>query len=186
MDTEVAPLFALHPSGFPAVVVAGRAISLSIFVPADKQNGQAIEPLHRARAKVITPAGQRPRPQIYSDPRSTKWEEYVASVVMETLRQTPTTGDGEDFTLPIRDMRVLSTLRFNMPKPPSYPARVTMNTKKPDVDNLAKGVLDALVKARVLADDNMVTDQMIMKRYVEPGHPEGVEIDLTAVPCEVV
>lgn len=185
MDTEVAPLFALYPAGFPAVVVAGRAVSLSVFVPADKADGQAIEPLHRHRVRVITPAGQRPRPQVYPDDRSVEWEKYVAAQVIEQLRATPTTGEGDDITLPLTNMRVLTTMRFNMPKPKGYPARVVHNTKKPDIDNLAKAVLDALVKARVLADDGCVTDQLIMKRYVEPGHPEGVEIEVTALPCEV-
>lgn len=186
MDSRTPSLFALYPSGFPAALVAGRAVSLSLFVPASKENDRPVEPLHRHRVKVLTPAGQKPRPQMYADPRSAKWEEYVAETVVAQLMQVPTEGEGEDFTLPLRAVRVLMTLRFNLPKPVSYPARVVHHTKKPDIDNYAKGVLDGLVKGRILEDDGLVTDLMIQKRYVEPGHPEGVEIDLTALPAEVV
>lgn len=133
----------------------------------------------------MTPPGRKPIPQMYPDPRSAKWEEFVAETAVNQLLATPTTGKGEDFTLPLRDCRVLVTLRFNLPKPASYPKRVVHHTKKPDVDNLAKAILDGLVRGRVMEDDGLVTDLVTQKRYVEPGHPEGVEIDLTALPCEV-
>jgi Holliday junction resolvase RusA-like endonuclease len=82
-------------------------------------------------------------------------------------------------------MRVLLTLRFNLPKPKSYPKRVVHHLKKPDIDNYAKALIDGLVKGRIIEDDGLVTDLTIQKRYLEPGHPEGVEVDLTALPAEV-
>lgn len=185
MDTGTPQESAPYPTGFPAAVVAGRVVNLRLFIPADKENGQKVEPLHRHRFKVITPAGQKPRAIAYADPLSADWERYVAETALEQLTHTPTVGDGPDFVFPLADVRVLVTLRFNLPKPKSYPARVVHHTKKPDLDNYAKAVLDGLVKARILADDGMITDEMHMKRYVEPGHPEGVEIDLTALPVEV-
>lgn len=149
-----------------------------------------IEPLHRHRVRVMTPKGRKPFPQMYPDPRSEKWEEYVGAKAQEQALATPTRqafpGHGdEDFTLPLKGMRVLLTLRFNLPKPKSYPARVVHHTKKPDIDNYAKAVIDGLVKGRIIEDDGMITDLTILKRYIVDGHPEGVEIDLTAIPCEV-
>lgn len=188
MDTGTASLFAVHPSGYPAAVVAGRAVSLSLFVaprPTKKASDSGIEPLHRHRVKVITPKGGKPFPQIYPDPRSDQWEEWVGRQTVEQLMQVPTQGEGEDFTLPLRDMRVLLTLRFNLPKPKSYPKRIVHHTKKPDIDNYAKAVMDGLVKGRIIEDDGLITDLTVLKRYVEPDHPEGVEIDLTALPAEV-
>lgn len=185
MDTGTPPLFAAYPAGFPAALVAGRAVNLRLFIPASKEDDRPVEPLHRHRFKVITPAGQKPRAIAYADPRSAAWEQYVADTALEQLMHTPTEGPGPDFVFPLTDMRVLVTLRFNLPKPKSYPARVVHHTKKPDLDNYSKAILDGLVKARILADDGMVTDETHMKRYVEPGHPEGVEIDLTALPVEV-
>lgn len=156
-----------------------------MFIPADKEAGQAIEPLHRHRVRVIQKQGAKAFPQVYPDPRSAKWEDYVAQTAVEQIRAVETRGDGEDFTLPLSECRVLMTVRFNLPKPKAYPKRVVHHTKKPDLDNYAKAVLDGLVKGRIIEDDGLVTDLMILKRYVEPGHPEGVEIDLTAIPCEV-
>lgn len=177
----------MHGAGHPAAVVAGRAISLSLFIPprpVRKSSDNGIEPLHRHRVRIITGGGARPIPQMYPDPRSQAWEEWVAGQAVEQLRRTPTQGEGEDFTLPLQQMRVLVNLRFNLPKPKSYPKRVVHHIKKPDIDNYAKGVLDGLVKGRVLEDDGLITDLTVQKRYLEPGHPEGVEIDLTALPTE--
>lgn len=129
----------------------------------------------------------KPFVQTYSDKRSADYELLVGQHVkdqlvgIETERPLPEDGD-EDFVLPFKEHRVLIGLRFNLAKPVSYPKSVVHHTKKPDIDNYAKAVLDGLVKARVLADDGMVTDLTIAKRYIEPGHPEGVEIDLTAIP----
>jgi Holliday junction resolvase RusA-like endonuclease len=134
----------------------------------------------------MTPKGRKPFPQMYPDPRSAKWEEYVAVYLANQLTQTPTEGEGQDFLLPLRDVRVLLTLRFNLPKPKSYPARVVHHTKKPDLDNYGKAVIDGLVKGRIIEDDGLITDLTIQKRYIETGHPEGVEVDLTALPAEVI
>lgn len=179
----------MHPTGYPAALVAGRAVSLSLFIPprpTKKASDNGIEPLHRHRVKVITPhGGAKPFPQMYPDPRSAQWEEWVADQAVDQLIQVPTQGDGDDFTLPLRDMRVLLTLRFNLPKPKSYPKRVVHHIKKPDIDNYAKALIDGLVKGRIIEDDGLITDLTIQKRYLEPGHPEGVEVDLTALPTEV-
>lgn len=177
-------LLELTPVGYPAIVTAGRAISLSLFVPASEQDGRKIEPLHRHRARVVTAQGRKPFVQTYPDKRSTAWEEYVAGVTR--LQALQTEVDGEDFTLPIKDMRVMLSIRFNLPKPKSYPKRVVQHTKKPDIDNYAKALIDGLVKARILEDDGLITDLSVYKRYIAPGHPEGVELDLVALPTEVV
>jgi len=188
VESGPASLFAVHPAGHPAAVVAGRAVSLTLFIPPrpiKKPADRGIEPLHRHRVKVITPSGGKPLPQMYPDPRSEAWEEWVAKQAFEQLMQVPTQGEGEDFTLPLREMRVLVNLRFNLPKPKSYPKRVVHHVKKPDIDNYAKAVIDGLVKGRIIEDDGLITDLAIQKRYLEPGHPEGVEVDLTALPTEV-
>ena len=120
---------------------------------------------------------------MYPDNQSRDWEDDAVDQLQQQVGRIAVTevpGQGNDFELPF-ESRVLLTLRFNIRKPVSYPASVVNMVRKPDLDNLAKAVLDALVKARILADDNIVTDLSLSKRYVEPGHPEGVEIDLTAL-----
>lgn len=44
---------------------------------------------------------------------------------------------------------------------------------RPDVDNLAKAVLDACTTAGVWKDDAQVTQLAVEKRWAEPGCPEG-------------
>lgn len=122
--------------------------------------------------------------QTYPDKRSVAWEEYIAS--NSRMQVLAVEVDGEDFKLPLEKCRVLLSLRFNLPKPKSYPKRIIWHTKKPDIDNYAKAVIDGLVKARIIEDDGLITDLNIQKRYVEMGHPEGVEIDLTALAVETV
>lgn len=128
---------------------------------------------------MVTPKGKKPFVQMYPDPQSAAWEENAVDILQRQIARIPVAGDGEDFILPFQG-RVILSLRFNIRKPISYSASVVHVTRKPDVDNLAKAVLDAMVKARILQDDNLVTDLSVSKRYVEPGHPEGIEIDLTA------
>lgn len=50
---------------------------------------------------------------------------------------------------------------------------------KPDVDNVAKLVLDALVKAGVLADDRHVVDLYVSKAYAAPGEQAHVQVWVT-------
>lgn len=122
--------------------------------------------------------GKKPFAQVYPEPKTREWEEMVADQAQRQITLIPVSGD-TDFILPITG-RVLLTARFNLRKPVSYPASVVHVVKKPDLDNLLKSLLDGLVKGRILEDDNVVTDISTSKRYVEPGHPEGVELDITA------
>lgn len=51
--------------------------------------------------------------------------------------------------------------------------------RKPDVDNVAKIVLDAAVRAGVIADDDQVTDLLVKKRYTAVDEAPGVGFMLT-------
>ena len=119
---------------------------------------------------------------MYPDNQSRDWADEAVDILQRQIARIEVTeipGQGNDFTLPFTG-RVILNMRFNIKKPVSYPANVVNMVRKPDLDNLAKAVLDAMVKARIIEDDNLVTDLSLSKRYVEPGHPEGCEIDLTA------
>lgn len=147
---------------------------------------ELVGPVHkeRAQARVLTPKGGRPRPQIYTPAMTVAWEDHVGEQAQKQLLGLEAQGDGEDFLLPLDGYRFITVMRFNMHKPKSYPARIVHHTRKPDRDNLEKAVLDGLVKGRIIADDNAVTDGYSYKRYATPDHPQGVEIDLTAIPVE--
>lgn len=79
--------------------------------------------------------------------------------------------------------RILAEIRFNVVKPKSAPKSTVFPLKAQpgDIDNLAKSVLDALQLSGTIVDDKTVTDLTVIKRFVEPGHLEGVEIELTAI-----
>ena len=65
------------------------------------------------------------------------------------------------------------TLDFKMPRPKIHfnyrgelkTSAPRFHTKKPDVDNLAKAVLDALVDVKVFSDDSIVTQLIVTKEY---------------------
>ena len=184
MGVGQAQIVEADSASVPAAVVVGGAVALTLFVAGRP------EPLHRHRGRVVPASGSKKAwVQFYADPRSAAYEDEVANQVRRQVLGVEVSyplGEGVDFKLPLTAMRILMTVRFNLVKPVSYPKRITMHTKKPDVDNYGKAILDGLVKGLVIKDDGMVTDLTTFKRYVEPGHPEGVEIDLTAVPTEVV
>ena len=83
------------------------------------------------------------------------------------------------------DGPVSVTCTFALPRPESYPKRVIHHVTKPDVDKLARAVLDALTAAKVLADDGRVSDLVATKRYgTEAGAYIAVstgELDLAAI-----
>lgn len=70
-------------------------------------------------------------------------------------------------------------LRFVMPRPVSTPKRRTPPaTKRPDIDKLARAVLDALTGI-AFADDARVIDLHARKRLAEIGETPGVHIEIT-------
>lgn len=122
--------------------------------------------------------GGKPWVQNYTDAKTVAWEEKVATEARAQIASVET-PDGGDFTLPFTG-RIMIALRFNLHRPVSYPKSIEHHLKRPDVDNLAKAVLDGLQNAQIMTEDNLVTDLTIAKRYESDGHPEGVEIDITA------
>jgi crossover junction endodeoxyribonuclease RusA len=71
----------------------------------------------------------------------------------------------------IRDLAVRVAITFRLPRPKSTPARVLFPVKRPDIDKLARAVLDGLVAGGALADDSQVVDLLVSKRFAttRPG-----------------
>lgn len=174
MAAEVASVGAGHPAGHPALVTAGGAAALSLFIPGDPI------PKGRPRTRVVTPkGGGRPFANIYTDPRTEEYEGHVADCARRQLVELGERDDGQELALPFRG-RVLVTLRFFVRRPASYPKSVTLPLKaRGDIDNMAKSVLDGLQNAGLFANDRLITDLSCSRRYATEEHPEGVEVDLT-------
>lgn len=125
--------------------------------------------------------GKVPRPVLYTPKKTKDWEDHVAESARSQMLSVDVEGD-RDFTMPIRDVRVFARIRFNITKPPSYSKKVVHATRKPDVDNLVKAVLDGLVNGKIIYDDDCITDLSVSKRYADGlEHPTGVEIELTCI-----
>lgn len=69
-------------------------------------------------------------------------------------------------------------LIFHLPRPVSLPKKVVHHTKKPDLDNLTKGVKDALRQV-VYRDDSLIAEFSGRKVYSEAP---GVEIRIWRLP----
>lgn len=69
-------------------------------------------------------------------------------------------------------------LHFKLPRPKSLPKKIKHHTKKPDVDNLVKGVKDGL-KGVCYMDDSQVCRLAATKSYVEPGEQFGVDVTIS-------
>lgn len=78
------------------------------------------------------------------------------------------------------DGAVILTLEFVLSRPKSTPKRRTpAATKRPDVDKLARAVLDAITDV-VIVDDAQVIDLRATKRLAELGEMPGVQIRIDA------
>ena len=126
-----------------------------------------------------TPKGQ-PRPRAFSrggraavfDPGTAEgWKAQVA-IACAVL-------EGK-----LLDGPLMVDLRFVMPRPKSHfgvrglrPSRSQrVFAKKPDADNLAKAVLDAMSVIQVWKDDDQVSDLLVRKRWAGEGSPAGCRI----------
>lgn len=85
------------------------------------------------------------------------------------------------------DKPLMVSLIFRMPRPKSHIGKTgllarflgVLFTKKPDADNLAKAVLDALTLIGAWKDDDQITDLIIRKRFIESEtHPTGCAIEI--------
>lgn len=77
----------------------------------------------------------------------------------------------------VTDGPITLRLQFVMPRPASAPKRRTPDAvKRPDLDKLARAVLDALGSAGVWRDDSQVVQLRASKRIAELAEPAGCRI----------
>lgn len=125
-------------------------------------------PVPKGRPRVVR-AGQGVR--TYTPAATAAFEKSAA---WQIKAQLPSTGG---LTLPL-DGRIAVGMTFRLTRPKTVTR--THPTVKPDVDNLAKAVLDALEAAGVIVNDSRVTDLYLAKRYADGDQDEGVTVTVTA------
>jgi Holliday junction resolvase RusA-like endonuclease len=64
---------------------------------------------------------------------------------------------------------------FLFPRPKSLPKKVRLNTRRPDLDKLARAVLDGLADI-LIPDDSQVVCISARKRYISDGETPGAHI----------
>lgn len=110
----------------------------------------------RPRARAFR-VGAFTRVSMYDPANSKDWKRTVLAQALERKPETPA-----------QDPLSMS-LAFLLPRPKSLPKRERHHTKKPDVDNLAKAVKDAL-RGVVYRDDSQIVELHVTKRYdLAPG-----------------
>jgi Holliday junction resolvase RusA-like endonuclease len=129
-----------------------------------------LEPMGKQRPRIAK-VGKFAR--AYTPPKTAQWERDAAIVLRAHWRRPPME---EAVRVTIRAYRKRS--QYMSAKCRQH---LTVCTSKPDVDNVAKICLDSMVKARVLADDNLVVELVALKRWAEPGQPGRIEIEVSPV-----
>ena len=123
-------------------------------------------PIPQGSMKAFTPKGWK-RPILTSDNKKTKpWRQDVGQICLAELHGSPA-GRGVP-------MRVMIAFYFERPKSVKSLAE---KTTKPDIDKLARAVLDAITGI-AFEDDSQVTELFVTKSY---GNPARAEITVTEV-----
>lgn len=149
-----------------------REVAIRIFgTPQPKGSAKAFVPLSWAKAAVV--AGRQPRAVITNDnPRAKGWEQLVRE-------QAQRATDGQLF-----DGAIAVAMTFYLPRPVSLPARVQQHMKRPDVDKLARAVLDGLTGI-LFADDARVVSLIARKVYAVSAPGAFIEVREAELPCEL-
>lgn len=104
---------------------------------------------------------------VHSNDDLRPWRELIAWHIRQDMHAS-------GLTAPM-DGPVEVRATFTIPRPPSVSARVRWAPwKKPDLDKLARGLLDALVLAGLLIDDGQVITLAMSKVYPQDGAAPGV------------
>lgn len=117
--------------------------------------------------------------QTYTPKKTANWEQEIGEQVGVMLARLRARGDLKAMDLPFTK-RILVTMRTYVPKPASAPKKEVHRLKKPDVDNYAKALLDALEKIHLIDDDKTITDLFASKRYATDAAPPGIDVEITA------
>jgi len=109
------------------------------------------------------------------DPKTSKsWKETIKWQAIETLSSK---SGKYDPVVHITQGAITMTLNFILPRPKSLPKKVIHHIKKPDLDNLAKAVKDAL-KGIAYRDDSQIVSLIVTKEY---GEQTGVMVTIMEI-----
>lgn len=122
-------------------------------------------PVAQGRPRFTTRGGF---PRAYDPAKSKSWKETVKWQAIENKADQLLEG-------PLR-----VRLSFRLLRPKSLPKKVTHHIKKPDCDNLTKGVLDSL-EGICYVRDQQICDEHTTKEYCTDGIGPGVTIHIEEI-----
>jgi len=102
---------------------------------------------------------------IEASPRLTEWNKALDAALTEQYSQ--------HFAMEVRPVHV--ELTFRMPQPKAHRGQV-WHVKRPDIDKLARAVLDSMTRTGVLLDDSIVASLTVRKMYAS-DLPTGVDVE---------
>jgi Holliday junction resolvase RusA-like endonuclease len=124
-----------------------------------------MEPMGKQRPRIA----QRGRyARTYTPAKTAQWESDAAKVLSAFWRLPPIE----------QPVIVYFTAYRKRPKSMCTKSKsaIQICAVKPDLDNVCKIVLDSLVKAGVLKDDNIVCELICRKLWADPGEPGRIEL----------
>lgn len=115
---------------------------------------------------------------VYDPGTADEWKLYVRAGFLKAFDEMAADAAKPLFTVP-----VAATLNFYLPRPKGHyrangelkPTAPFYHTGRPDADNLAKAVLDALTNAGAWADDGIVCELRVTKTL---GKRPGCEVKI--------
>lgn len=119
------------------------------------------DPQPQGKLKAVSLPGRRYSTLVDANPKLKAWRKIVTAAAL-TLTESDCTPSDPLITGPVAVYAF-----FTMRRPKSVKCEYPQS--KPDVDKLARGVLDALTDAYVFADDSRVVKLVAMKLYPNQG-----------------
>ena len=130
------------------------------------------EPCAQGRGRAVVFGGERAR--VVDPKKSRSWKAYAVGVVLDQV------GRDRDGAIFPKGTPVELGVRFIFKRPTGSPKTIRterqVRPKKPDVDNLAKTVLDALTTAHLWEDDAQVVRLVAEKWQAELGEAPRIEV----------
>lgn len=145
------------------------------------------EPKGQPRPRAFAPGGHA---RVYDPGTAEGWKGLIALALRPHLHklsrvvaEDPLAYDSPSCHVPIADVWSVEML-FKMPRPAAMRRKKphpedgeTPHTKTPDIDNLAKAVLDACTSLRIWHDDAQVVELRARKVYhADKGGTPGLEL----------
>ena len=147
---------------------------IRVFVAGDPKG----QPRPRAFTRRLKDGTVRAR--VFDAGSAEEWKSQVALALKPHLPRAPWRG-AVALTLAFHFRRPMSHYRKDQSLKPKAPRR---HLAKPDVDNLAKAVMDACTAMRVWEDDDQVTRLVVIRRWADPGTAPGLGLELQPLDVE--